>query len=90
MTKHWSKIVDNLAQGLIDDGDYPRCGECGEPIDYCQGHGLADGQTRCVLCGGKGADAEMYGQSRHGFADALVDHGNVHSECGLSAGWDVA
>lgn len=32
----------------------PRCPECGDPIDYCLGHGDVDEEPMCRSCNGAG------------------------------------
>lgn len=39
MANKLAAITANPPAGGCQDEDYPRCPACGEPIDYCQGHG---------------------------------------------------
>jgi hypothetical protein len=54
--------------------------------------------TMCIICEGEGADAEMYDRLAIDNHPEIDDEeatrrklaGNVHAECGLALGWEVA
>jgi hypothetical protein len=65
-------------------------------IEYLAGQ--QRGEFYCVLCGGRDPDAEMHGPAQpwHGRSinlgnePMMIDHGYVHTQCGLNAGWEVS
>jgi hypothetical protein len=64
----WESLRAAVADPEGPPEEYPPCPICGDPIDYCQGHGElgggGGGERPCWNCGGSGVRCCEYGADR--------------------------
>ena len=86
-------IEQRSAHAAGEDTDLQqRCPICGDSIDYCLGHGVANSQEKCDVCGEHFTGsvheeiAEMYnptGEEPHA-------HVICHAQCGIDHNLEIA
>lgn len=92
------QMCEPCRQHAAHEAEFPKCPICQEPIDYCQGHGVANTVKTCGICGERftGSHDEEIGEfydheSMRNGLDSKYDSSIIaHAQCGIDAEMELA